>query len=502
MSERKPYILLAFANARAAFLEQLDEEEKHLNDILDGVPHCRVRSRREVTYPRLTGALAKVEDLHLFHFSGHAGPDSLLLVDERAGNKKALVQGMAKTLGKYGAKLAFLNGCSTRDQVEAFHEAGIPVVISTVAPVSDKMAREFAGYFYTALARGESLQAAFETAENDVLATIGPDERYQDRGFEFGDPPQDPDHPYTFQVHPKFESVAQQGIRHWYHALQRASEDEEGEPEEGELLGPYAYLLCNRRKETELFEERMEAVVEARLKGQSHKPQVLFICGPSDELPDSLARRYFEFTLEDLYSDLDHPLGKKQQHPVFFPPVEELRGMEAEEALWEIEGAFRREFRMGQQKAFSSQKLIAKIGRKRDCIAIQHDLLGPLFPALGPILKAYIARFWQIPLEARAPQVLVVFNVSYDPPSMLARLRGSSLRPEALIAPLAEAFDNVLVVPRLEPVAKADVLFWQRKYLRHESDLVKRLFSSRKQRPMAQVEEVLKSLVEQRLNAG
>ncbi|MEP7269807.1 MAG: hypothetical protein ABI844_19480 [Saprospiraceae bacterium] len=101
-------------------------------------------------------------EISLFHYSGHAGRDSLGTTEELS---KA--DGIAHLLGQCkNLKYVFLNGCSTQDQVIQLLDKGIPAVIGTSAPINDEIATEFSIKFYMTLANHENLQNAFE-------ATVG-----------------------------------------------------------------------------------------------------------------------------------------------------------------------------------------------------------------------------------------------------------------------------------------------------------------------------------------
>lgn len=101
---------------------------------------------------RITDDIAEYKErIVLLHFSGHAGNGQIFLNDG-AGN----VEGIADLLAihaKENLKLVFLNGCSTKDQVEVLFRNQIPVVIATQCKVGDQIAKEFAKEFYKLLTK-------------------------------------------------------------------------------------------------------------------------------------------------------------------------------------------------------------------------------------------------------------------------------------------------------------------------------------------------------------
>ncbi len=107
-----------------------------------------------------------LQDLTIFHFSGHAGMSEIVLEDGSAFIKGLGAQ-MARALSKVPMPrlvLVFLNGCSTRFMKDALLDAGVPLVIGTSAPVEDKKAADFSIDFYTGLLGGSSIGDSFEQA--------------------------------------------------------------------------------------------------------------------------------------------------------------------------------------------------------------------------------------------------------------------------------------------------------------------------------------------------
>ena len=165
-----PTIYLAFANHPKAPLEHLREECRQLHQILDpGAKklHYRLERNEFADLDGITKYLADHKDeIHIFHFSGHAGPGQLKLFDLAAD-----ADGMAGLLARQkNTALVFLNGCSTRQQVKRLLDLGIPVVVATATPVDDKRASDFAIRFYQALAGGFTLLESFNQAADWLKA--------------------------------------------------------------------------------------------------------------------------------------------------------------------------------------------------------------------------------------------------------------------------------------------------------------------------------------------
>jgi len=178
----KPVILLAFANEQEGhhYLRNLPEELRLLRETLSAGERggrFRLELLPNATFDEIKKALRDNRDrVAIFHYGGHAGPDRLLL-ESTAGLSRAVhAEGLARLLGQQsGLKTVFLNGCSTRAQVDGILKAGVPSVIATAREIDDSMARLFAESFYAELASGANLRAAFEAAKASVTAAHGAD---------------------------------------------------------------------------------------------------------------------------------------------------------------------------------------------------------------------------------------------------------------------------------------------------------------------------------------
>jgi CHAT domain-containing protein len=104
------------------------------------------------------------KDIVIFHYSGHANPNSILLGDQIINSEG--IAGHLKRSAENGVlKLVILNGCSTKEQAENLLALGVPAVIATSAPVEDMSACEFAVFFYKNLCeQGMSIAQAYENA--------------------------------------------------------------------------------------------------------------------------------------------------------------------------------------------------------------------------------------------------------------------------------------------------------------------------------------------------
>ena len=158
-------VYLVFSDSQQSNLPSITEEDKQVNEILsrrDVKGHFKVSREKAPSISIISKYLITYQDdLQVFLYSGHAGEDQLLLNDEKAN-----AEGIQHLLARCPKlKLVVLNGCSTKGQVEALLDAGVPVVIATSAPVGDQSAAQFSISFFQSLAdRQSSIEEAFDDA--------------------------------------------------------------------------------------------------------------------------------------------------------------------------------------------------------------------------------------------------------------------------------------------------------------------------------------------------
>lgn len=166
-------ILLITADDSAGHLTALAAEVNHIQHTLNSV------QRREYEIVVLQQATAEElikefnvpgRSIELIHYAGHADSRQLALTDG-----PATAAALAEKIRLAGTvKLLFLNGCSTREQVDFFHEAGVSFVIGTVRPVDDQQAAWMSRQLYAYLANGRALRSAMQSTVADAHLTRRP----------------------------------------------------------------------------------------------------------------------------------------------------------------------------------------------------------------------------------------------------------------------------------------------------------------------------------------
>jgi len=165
-----PVIFLAFANDSESPLPRLTEEDKAVYDLLydrSALNHYELHRDSNAELDSLRKYLTKFRDrVMIFHYAGHAESDALMLTSGAAD-----AGGIAEMLAEQSPlKLVFLNGCSTRAQVDKLIELGVPAVIATHAPINDEIAANFARHFYESLVLGTTIREAYEAAASYAKA--------------------------------------------------------------------------------------------------------------------------------------------------------------------------------------------------------------------------------------------------------------------------------------------------------------------------------------------
>ena len=166
-----PIVFLASANDKTEHLAllkaEIDSIDRSLRQ-LDRQGFIRVKRDETVTAIDLIDHLSTFQDqIVIFHFAGHAG-EGILNLDDQPVQAKGLADFFQ---GQNTLKLAFLNGCSTREQVRLLFDAGVPAVIATSVAVNDDSAKLFAEVFYDSLSKKYTVERAFHFAQAAVKLT-------------------------------------------------------------------------------------------------------------------------------------------------------------------------------------------------------------------------------------------------------------------------------------------------------------------------------------------
>lgn len=159
-----PLVFLAFAQISSNHLAKLGQEMDAIHDALlpwQDKKRLEIRPRMSADLEDISNMIDQLrERVFIFHYGGHAGKKQLHLTNgvKNAASIAALFQFLPNI------KMAFLNGCATKAQVEAFWANGVKIVIATSVAVNDTRAQKLGANFYTALAGDFSIGDAFKRA--------------------------------------------------------------------------------------------------------------------------------------------------------------------------------------------------------------------------------------------------------------------------------------------------------------------------------------------------
>jgi hypothetical protein len=139
-----------FENIRAAFASVTGADDS-----------CELLAHEECTGEGLVEPFYR-NQVVIFHYAGHASPDSLLLQTGDGHNAPASRQRFEDFLKLQSRlRLVFLNACMTRDWAAALVEHGV-CVVATSRCIEDSVAPRFAHNFYNQIAQGRTIAEAFE----------------------------------------------------------------------------------------------------------------------------------------------------------------------------------------------------------------------------------------------------------------------------------------------------------------------------------------------------
>ena len=160
-----PTVVLTFANDENDHLTLLKEESSEIYWTLHPFHEqgaVELYKEESGTVEELVKVFEKYPNrISIFHYAGHAGGEGLRL-EGGDGHAGGLAGFFAQQ--KDNLKLVFLNGCSTKPQVELLLQLGVKAVIATSSPIADPKAVFFSKAFYGSLAAKQTIERAFDHA--------------------------------------------------------------------------------------------------------------------------------------------------------------------------------------------------------------------------------------------------------------------------------------------------------------------------------------------------
>ena len=178
----------------------LDQEEVHILQALEGVDGVEINVLRPGTLTQFEDLVSSSERTEIFHFSGHGkfveemgdepgsvnGYGSLILAGENGKPFELEAQNLARELNGRGVRLAVLGACEAAESdiespwsgvASALVREKIPAVVGMRYTIRDISAIAFSRRFYQALAAGKSIDSAVSEGRMGIYQRAGSSDR-------------------------------------------------------------------------------------------------------------------------------------------------------------------------------------------------------------------------------------------------------------------------------------------------------------------------------------
>lgn len=425
-------------------------------------------------------AWTRRKDIVLFHYGGHAEGGGLLLNTASGSTSMAHATGLARLLGKIPSlQLVFLNGCSTRDQVQLLLDNGVKAVIATSTPIDDQMAGDFADRFYKNLADGKSIGDAFGQARDFVQSKYNYEVQGAThfRSLDLSAIETKAELPWGLYLNAGVESVLD-----WRLPSTR-------EPKSS--FSKVDKYTCNRGEQNSRFKTNF-----IQVRGQQ-KFQFYFIHGEEKQSPMGLFNR---FVLEHIATAYDRYFYKVAL-------VEEAA--EFEEAKINAITSLFKALELNPNRYQANELTIntlatSRIAKEMECVVVMFKIYSSSWKKFTPdYFRWAVNEYCDITnLPADAPDFVFFWNVVYDevaqPGGFLQKLFKST--PKDRILKALTSYPSILELPELPPVDISDINKWFDRLtqdpLEKESQIVQYFPGPQKDLAMSQVEKTLEQIID------
>lgn len=480
--------MLAYADQRQVPSEYLSELKRESSRVFKHLQHydledkCDINQISEATVEEIFNLVEewdKRKDLIIFHYGGHASGSGLLLTGEDGKSRKAGAEGLARLLGSLQSlKLVFLNGCSTRKQVDLLLKLGVKAVIATSMPVQDRTAVDFADRFYKNLSEGETVGESFDRARDFVLAKhdqkiLSP---YESRSIFLDEEEDEEDLPWGIYYKEGDNSLLKWTLPNDPPQKQRFSE-----------LDKYT---CNRSEQNSLFKTRFLTYLGEK------KVQTFFIHGEEKQSPKGLFNRFVMEHISTAYEETFHKVALMEE-------ATELEGAKINllTALFdavELKHARRKRSELNLKTVAGAPSL-----RNTDCVVIKFKVYSSAWkPFTGDFMQWFLAEFGNASqLGQGAPDFIFFISVIYEKSAeggFFKRLLKKS--PKDKILKTVQQFSEISVLEELPPVKRSDIHKWfdrieVENVLEKEEQMAK-FFPDQEVWEMVRVERKLEQIIE------
>ncbi len=265
-------------------------------------------------------------------------------------------------------------------------------------------------------------------------------------------------------------------------------------------LRDLVYLHCDRKPQNKKF----VPCIEKRIDSDHNKPFFYLIHGPTEERHESLVKRFTEFNIYDLASEvISQTKGIVDFYRIKDFPAEDDLISQQEELKRSISNEI-----ANLKGAHWVAKELLELFRNRTAggvIVFQHNIFCDTWDAqkTPKLLQWYIQDFWNTPIEQENLYVIVFLNVVYPIKRKNLFKRLFSGNPTAKIQEQLKELEkslkdhcNVLTV--LEPVPLHDVHRWIKDHdLNQVEHLIPTIFGKKEMLPMNIVEDTFRTAVKE-----
>ena len=477
----KPVILLAFANdfERGRILSNLTEEQDQLRQTLRD--HFHAESLAAATLDRIEGEFIRYgKAIGIFHFGGHADGQKLDIHSAGHGAPDgAFAKGLARYLGRQGGvKLVFLNGCHTAAQAKLYIDEGIPAVIGSTRALPDRIALDFARYFYNSFthhSNAKSIAEAFGDAKSLIISAFPELDEGETRGLKLPDRLRKEGNIFPYQLLLKDSSAG--NMR--YADLPRREESAQSLPK--------SYLKCDRYDENEDF----GYALKGRLQSTERRPFACFVQGDKEEMPLSLCERFNQFSVEEIFRSQNKVLDKSAHafYDITMPRASDFSKKRRPQVKFREsfqEKLNLRHIAPEDIEILDSQEIIDNLPSHLKVVVFQHTLYARDWEseAAQAFLTQYLNEFWHCTIPVGKPEIILLFSMQYDPAAGLGKVFGqkSGKKVEHSLSSLEGT-----LLGRLPMVERVDVDRWFDENRLESGSFVDDLFGKKKALNMARI---------------
>jgi hypothetical protein len=161
-------VLLFGSNPEDAQTLRIEEEITELQQVFSRVSSDRVEFKTfpKILFEDISDAIAQAKP-DIVHFVAHGETDGLW-ISKRGDPIKLTADSFLDAIRDYRPKLIYLNACNSSAIAKAVAKS-VPFAIGTTAKIQNDAAIKSATAFYRGLLRGQSVQAAYNTARAVTL---------------------------------------------------------------------------------------------------------------------------------------------------------------------------------------------------------------------------------------------------------------------------------------------------------------------------------------------